>query len=54
MLRAATSIYSPNSAVWPAKRSVLERAVCHLAAFSDKIIMAFGMFDSLAGVSVVH
>ena len=54
MLRAATSIYSPNFAVWPAKRSVLERAVCHLAVFSDKIIMAFGMFDSLPGVSVVH
>ena len=34
MLRAATSIYSPNFADWPAKRSVLERAG-HLAACSD-------------------
>ena len=29
------SIYSPYFAVWPAKRSVLERAVCHLAACSN-------------------
>ena len=35
MLRAANSIYSPHFAVWPAKRSVLERVVCHLAACSD-------------------
>ena len=35
MLRAANSIYSPHFAIWPAKRSVLERAVCHLAACSD-------------------
>ena len=34
MLRAANSIYSLHFAVWPAKRSVLERAVCHLAACS--------------------
>ena len=35
MLRAANSIYSPHFAVWPAKRSVSEMAVCHLAACSD-------------------
>ena len=35
MLRAANSIYSPHFAVWPKKRSVLESAVCHLAACSD-------------------
>ena len=35
MLRAANSIYSPHFAVWPAKRSALERAVCHLAVCSD-------------------
>ena len=29
------SVYSPHFAVWPVKRSVLERAVCHLAACSD-------------------
>ena len=39
MLRAVklNSIYSPHFAVWPAKRNVLERAVCHLAACSDNI-----------------
>ena len=35
LLRAANSIYSPHFAVWPAKRSVSEMAVCHLAACSD-------------------
>ena len=35
MLRAANSIYSLHFAVWPAKRSFLERVVCHLAACSD-------------------
>ena len=35
MLLAANSIYSPHFAIWPAKRSVLERPVCHLAACSD-------------------
>ena len=34
MLRPANSIYIPHFAVWPAKRSVLERAVCRLAACS--------------------
>ena len=36
MLRAANSIYSPHFAVWPAKRRVLKREVCHLAAFRDR------------------
>ena len=35
MLGAANSMYSLHFAIWPAKRSVLERAVCHLAACSD-------------------
>ena len=35
MLRAANSIYSPHFAIWPAKRSVSEMAVCQLAACSD-------------------
>ena len=35
MLRAANSIYSPHFTVWPAKRSVLDRAVCHLAECTD-------------------
>ena len=37
MLRAVklNSIYSPHFGVWPAKRNVLERAVCHLAVCSD-------------------
>ena len=35
MLWAANSIYSLDFAVWPTKRSILERAVCHLAACSD-------------------
>ena len=35
MLRAANSIYSPHFAVWPAKRSVLEKTVSHLTACSD-------------------
>ena len=35
MLRAANSIYSLHFAIWPAKRSVLERAVCHLATCND-------------------
>ena len=35
MLRAANSIYSPHFAVWRAKRSVSEMAVCQLAAYSD-------------------
>ena len=35
MLQAADSIYSQHVAIWPVKRSVLERAVCHLAACSD-------------------
>ena len=35
MLRAANSIYSPHFAIWPAKRSVSEMAVCQLAAYSD-------------------
>ena len=35
MLRAANSIYSPHFAVWLAKRSVSEMAVCQLAACSD-------------------
>ena len=35
MLRAANSIYSSQFAVWPANRSVLKRAVCHLASCSD-------------------
>ena len=35
MLRAANSIYRSHFAVWPAKRSVLERAVCHLTTCSD-------------------
>ena len=35
MLRAANSIYSAHFAVWPTKRSVLERAVCYLAACGD-------------------
>ena len=34
-MRAADSIYSPDFAPWPAKRSVLEGAVCHLAPCSD-------------------
>ena len=36
MLRAANSIYSPHFAVWPTKRRVLKREVCHLAAFRDR------------------
>ena len=35
MLQAAISIYSQHFAIWPVKRSVSERAVCHLAACSD-------------------
>ena len=35
MLRAANSIYSLHFAVWRAKRSVSEMAVCQLAAYSD-------------------
>ena len=35
MLRAANSIYSPYFAVWFAKRSLLERAVCYSAACSN-------------------
>ena len=35
MLRTANSTYSPHFAVWPAKRSVSEMAVCRLAACSD-------------------
>ena len=35
MLRATNSIYSPYFAVWPPKRSVLERELGHLAACSD-------------------
>ena len=35
VLRATNSIYSPHFAVWPPKRSVLERELGHLAAGSD-------------------
>ena len=35
MLRAANSICSTHFAVWSPKKSVLERAVCHLAVCSD-------------------
>ena len=35
MLGATHFIYSPNFAICLVKRSVLERAVCHLAACSD-------------------
>ena len=35
MFRAADSIYRPDFAAWPTKRSVLEGAVFHLAPCSD-------------------
>ena len=34
-MRAADSIYSPDFTPWPAKRSVSEGAVCHLAPCCD-------------------
>ena len=34
MLQVANSIYSPHFEFGPSKRSLLERAVCHLAACS--------------------
>ena len=37
-LHSPNSIYSPHFAVWPAKRSVLEKAVCHLVTWSDNNI----------------
>ena len=39
MLQAANSIYSPHFATWPAKRSALETAVCHLAACGDNYVL---------------
>lgn len=35
MLWAANSIYSPDFVVWPTKKSISERTVCHLATCSD-------------------
>ena len=35
MLRVANSIYSPHFEFGSSKRSLLERATCHLAACSD-------------------
>ena len=51
MLRPANSIYIPHFAVWPAKRSVLERAVCHLAACSGNNSMQ-DEFDMLLVIAV--
>ena len=50
MLRAANSIYSPHFAVWPAKRSVLERAVCYLAACSDNNTVGVREFMGCNGI----
>ena len=51
MLRPANSIYIPHFAVWPAKRSVLERAVCRLAACSGNNSMQ-DEFDMLLVIAV--
>ena len=40
MLRAANSIYRLHFAVWPAKRGVLDRAVCHLDA---RVVIIIGI-----------
>ena len=51
MLRPANSIYIPHFAVWPAKRSVLERAVCRLAACSGNNSMQ-DEFDMILVIAV--
>ena len=51
MLRPANSIYIPHFAVWPAKRSVLERAVCRLAACSGNNSMR-DEFDMLLVIAI--
>ena len=51
MLRPANSIYIPHFAVWPAKRSVLERAVCRLAACSGNNSMQ-DEFDMLLVIAI--
>ena len=48
MLQAANSIHSQHFAIWPAKRSILERAVCHLGACSDNNA------DFLIGIHYFH
>ena len=51
MLHPANSIYIPHFAVWPAKRSVIERAVCRLAACSGNNSMQ-DEFDMLLVIAV--
>ena len=51
MLRPANSIYIPHFAVWPAKRSVLARAVCRLAACSGNNSMQ-DEFDMLLVIAI--
>ena len=51
MLRPANSIYIPHFAVWLAKRSVLERAVCRLAACSGNNSMQ-DEFDMLLVIAI--
>ena len=40
----------PHFAVWPAKRSVLERAVCYLAACSDNNTVGVREFMGCNGI----
>ena len=51
MLHPANSIYIPHFAVWPAKRSVIERAVCRLAARSGNNSMQ-DEFDMLLVIAI--
>ena len=53
MLQAGNCIYMyiPHFAVWPTKRSVLERAICHLAACSDNDSMQ-DEFDMLLVIAI--
>ena len=51
MLHPANSIYIPHFAVWPAKRSVIEWAVCRLAACSGNNSMQ-DEFDMLLVIAI--
>ena len=51
MLHPANSIYIPHFAVWPAKRSVIERAVCRLATCSGNNSMQ-DEFDMLLVIAI--